>query len=218
LAIAALAAGCAGKYDYVRPTIVPSSPENVKVIGKPRDAVLSTSLPKLSRRFRVIDTLDQSSGVINVNYNGNPEKYIDCGRITSYVMDVRGERTYDFPASRAWQSYEAMLPSTGLLKINRRMSLEGRVNLVFEDLGPNRTRVTVNTRYVVQLQINGRNANSTSPPTLLDTTASNPVGSSSFTISFNSGGSSSFPPLSDGRAVECVATGALEQEILSFIR
>ncbi len=206
LTVALLAAGCAGKYDYVRPDILPSEPENVKVIGRSRDAVLNTSLSMLSRHFRNIATLDQSSGVINVSYNGNPEKYIDCGRITSYVMDLRGERTYDFPASRASQSYEAMLPSVGLLKLNRKMSLEGQVHLAFEQLGSSRTRVTVITHYVVQLQINGRNVTNNSAEIFSDT------------ISFDSGGSSSFPPLSDGRAVECIATGALEQEILSFIR
>ena len=219
LAIAGLAVGCAGKYEYVRPTVLPSEPQNVKVIGRSRDAVLNTSLHLLSERFRSSNNnLDQSSGIINISYNGDPEKYIDCGRITSYVMDVRGERTYDFPASRAKQLYEAMLPSVGLLKIDRKMSLKGRVNLVFEELGPNRTRVTANTCYVIQLNINGRNVTNNTPLTLSDIPAFNPVGSSSYTITFNSGGSSSFPPLSDGGAVECVATGALEQEILSFIR
>jgi hypothetical protein len=205
-AIAALVAGCAGKLDYVRPTVQPSAYANFKVIDRPREAVWNASVPELSKQFFIINNLDKSSGLINVSYNGDPEKYIDCGRVTSYVMNARGERTYDFPGAKAQQSYEVMDPGKGLFIIERKMSLEGRVNLIFEEVGPNQTRVTANTRYVVHRQLNGRNAANNIPQLQSDN------------ISFNSGGSSAFPSMTDGRATECVATGALEREILSAVR
>jgi hypothetical protein len=206
LVIAAAVTGCAGKLDYVRPSPQLSAASNFKVIDKPRDIVWNAAVPELGKQFFIINNLDKSSGLINISYSGDPEKYIDCGRVTSYVKNARGERTYDFAGAKAQQSYEIMDPTNGLFFIDRRMSLEGRVNLVFEEVGPNQTRVTANTRYVVQRQRTVRNAANNFPQNLSDS------------VSFNSGGSSSFPAGPDGRATECVATGALEREILSAIR
>lgn len=197
---------CAGKVDYIRPISQVDSSANVKIIDKPREVVWNASVPELGKQFFMINNLDKSSGLINVSYNGEPEKYIDCGRITSYVKNARGERTYDFAGAKGQQTYEIMQPGTGLFNIERKMSLEGRVNLVFEELSPNQTRVTANTRYVVQRQQVVRNTANNFPQTKSDS------------ISFNSGGGTSFPAAADGRAAECVATGALEREILSAVK
>jgi hypothetical protein len=148
----------------------------------------------------------QASGLINVSYSGDPERYIDCGRITSYVKNARGERTYDFAGSKAQQIYEIMDPASGLLFIDRRMTLEGRVNLIFEEVGSNATLVTVNTRYVV-----GRTQ-------AIRSAANNASRNTNDTVSFNSGGGASFPANAKGQSLECVATGVLEREILSFIK
>ena len=197
---------CAGKVDYVRPSTQAAASANVKVVEKSRDAVWSASVPELGKQFFVINNLDKSSGFINVSYNGDPEKYIDCGRITSYVKNARGERTYDFAGAKAQQSYEVMDGGVGLVFIERRMSLEGRVNLVFEEISATQTRITANTRYVVQRHQIGRSAGNSIPQSRTDS------------ISFNSGGLASFPPSADGRTAECVANGILEREILAAIR
>lgn len=196
--------GCAGKLDYVRPNISDAPSTNYKVIDKPREAVWNASVPELGKQFFVINNLDKSSGLINISYSGDPEKYIDCGRITSYVKNLAGERTYDFPGAKAQQSYEVM-NGNGLFMVERKMSVEGRVNLVFEEVSPNQTKVTANTRYVVQRQQTVRGSNNFSR-------------SASESISFNSGRSSAFPANADGRTSECMANGALEDEILSAIK
>jgi len=141
--------------------------------------------------------------LINISYTGDPERYVDCGFFSSYVKNARGERTYRFPGASANQSYEVMLNGQ-LFFINRRMSVEGRMNLVFEEIGPSETRVSANTRYVVTRQaeirnVEGRSANRTD------------------TISFNSGSGASFPASNEGQAVECVAKGTLESEVLALI-
>ena len=205
LVAVSLVAGCAGKLDYVRPTTPAAASTNYKIIDKPREAVWNASVPELGKQFFVINNLDKSSGLINISYSGDPEKYIDCGRVTSYVKNARGERTYDFSGAKAQQTYEVM-NGNGLFFIERKMSLDGRVNLVFEELNPKQTKVTANTRYVVQRQQTVRSA------------ANNFPQSASDSISFNSGASSSFAANADGRATECVATGSLEREILSAIK
>lgn len=203
LLFSAFVAGCV-KVDYIRPTAQPTPSANVKLINKPRELVWNASVPELSKRFFVINNLDKSSGLINVSYTGDPEKYIDCGQITLYV----GERTYDFAGAKAQQSYQVIGPGLDLISIERKMSLDGRANLIFEEIGPSQTRVTAHARYIVQRHMTSLN------------TTNNISHSRSDNVSFNSGGSSSFPAASssDSRALECVATGELEREILSAIK
>jgi hypothetical protein len=112
--VVAVLAGCAGKVDYIRPTMHTTPGQNTKLIQKPRDAVWAASVPALSKQFFVINNLDKSSGLINISYSGDPEKYIDCGRITSFVKNAQGERTYDFAGAKAQQNYEIMNPGVGL--------------------------------------------------------------------------------------------------------
>ena len=202
--LAIILTGCmAGKVDYSMPTTSPSD-LNSKTIEKSRDTVWSSSIPKLGKQFFVINNIDKSSGLINLSYSGNPENFIDCGRITSYVKNARGERTYDFAGSSANQSYEIMNPN-GLFLLERKMSLEGRMNLIFEEIDQNSTKVTANTRYVITRQVTSRNIASNFPQSKTDT------------ISFNSGERASFPANNDGRALICVSTGKLERDVLSQI-
>lgn len=199
-----LLSACAGKVDYIRPTAVPQAGSNMKVIDKPREAVWSAAVPELGKRFFVINNLDKASGLINVSYSGDPEKYVDCGQITSYVKNARGERTYAFAGAKAQQSYEIMDPGNGLFMVDRRMSLDGRVNLIFEEVSATQTRVTANTKYVVNRKRTVTNVNNQSR-TFDDS------------VSFNSGGNAMFPG-GAGQSAECAATGALERELLDAIR
>lgn len=204
--VASVLAGCAGKVDYIRPSTQMTHGQNIKLIQKPRDAVWAASVPALSRQFFIINNLDKSSGLINLSYSGDPEKYIDCGRITSFVKNAQGERTYDFAGAKAQQNYEIMDPSVGLFFLDRRMSLEGRVNLVFEEVDANTTRVTANTRYVVTRTQVVRQAGGGFPQNSNDT------------ISFNSGARAPFPANQRGEFAECAARGVLEQEVLSAVQ
>jgi len=205
LAVAVLS-GCAGKVDYIRPSVQVTQGQNTKTINRPREAVWATSVPALGKQFFVINNLDKSSGLINLSYSGDPEKYIDCGRITSFVKNAQGERTYDFPGAKSQQNYEIMNPNAGLFFIDRRMNLEGRVNLIFEEVDANTTRVTANTRYVVNRSQTIRSAAGGFPQNFNDS------------ISFNSGSSAPFPSNQRGEFAECAARGILEQEVLSAVQ
>lgn len=205
LSVAALV-GCAGKVDYIRPLTHVAQGHNSKLIKKPREAVWAASVPALGKQFFVINNLDKSSGLINLSYTGDPEKYIDCGRITSYVKNAHGERTYDFAGAKAHQVYEIMDPGSGLFFFDRRMNLEGRVNLIFEEVDSFTTRVTATTRYVVTRTQIVRSTAGGFPHNVTDT------------ISFNSGGGAPFPPNKNGEFAECTARGVLEQEVLSAVQ
>jgi hypothetical protein len=201
-----LLTACAGRVDYVRPSYLAPTAANVKIIERPRDAVWTSSVPELGKQYFVINNLDKASGLINISYSGDPERYIDCGRITSYVKNAQGERTHEFAGAKAQQIYEIMDPGSGLFFIDRRMNLEGRANLIFEEVESTATRVTVNIRYVVNRTQTIRKAGNNPPQTGSDT------------VSFNSGGGASFPMNVKGQSLDCVAIGTLEREILSFIK
>jgi hypothetical protein len=193
--------GCAGEFRYTSPVTSVSS-ENSKLVARSKDEVWKDLIPELGKQFFVINNLDKDSGLINISYTGDPSAYIDCGQIYSFVQNARGERTYNFPASSASQSYEIMEDT--LYMVDRRMNLEGRVNLVVQEADANQTLVTANTRYVV-----------TRSGTM---TQAYPAVSRSFndTVSFNSGGRATFPGQSNNTV--CVATGKLEAELLELVK
>lgn len=201
---ALILSGCAGKMDYTPPS-KSTSVIKQKTVDMPKETVWNNLVPELGKQFFVINNIDKSSGLINISYSGNPERYIDCGNITSYVKNARGERTYNFPAAKAQQSFE-VLDEYGLSGIDRQMLLEGRVNLVFEEINPKQTRISANTRYVVQKK------------SKVFSFANNMTYRFDDSISFNSNSSAFFPSDSKGHATECLSNGKLEEEILALIK
>ncbi len=192
-----------GKLKYLPPSPLTEN-TNSKVIEKPRDLVWDAAVPALGRQFFVINNMDRSSGFINLSYSGDPERYIDCGRITSVVENARGMRTYDFPASRAQQAFEVK-EGPGLFMVQRKLALEGRINLIFEVLGPKSTRVTASTHYIVSKSVTFQQFGANLPPQ-----------TTSDSISFNSGGSATFA--GKAPATQCIPTGRLEEEILAAVQ
>lgn len=189
---------CAGKTTYILPT-QPYKTQNSVTINKPIADVWKQIVPALGSSFFVINNLDKESGFINISYSGDPEKYVDCGIIDSYVKNARGERTYRFPASSAYKEYESFENGQNLLFIRRKMNLEGRINIIVQELSETSTIVTVNIKYILTKDIS----------------LSNPMGQSnhmSDSISFNTNGSASFP-----QQTTCFGTGALEKEVLHVL-
>lgn len=199
-----LCAACAGKTTYTHPSNV-SGYQNSKTVNKSKDELWKKLIPALGAKFFVINNLDKESGLINISYSGDPEEYIDCGRLISEVQNVRGKRTYDFPLARAYQQYEVMdmESGTGLWFMEQRMELEGRMNLILQEISPTQILVTANTRYVVTRTLTSKHVARPVPETY------------SGTISFNSGQSKTFPASRQGTT--CRANGKFEREVLSLI-
>lgn len=203
--ITVLLAGCAtGSQSYTPPEKAYTL-DSSKVVDKGYDALWAEAVPSLGKQFFVINNLDKASGLINVSYSGDPEKYVDCGSATSQVTNLRGKRFYFYPASKAFTEFETFSPQTGLLSFRRNMSLEGRINLIFEKLGAQQTKVTANTKYILTRKFSGRAA------------TGQYLGTSSDSISFTNSQKGAFEPNSNGAATTCVSTGALEKAILDAI-
>jgi hypothetical protein len=196
IALAVLSGCTAGRQDY-RPPALMTKPSNAIVIDRPIDVVWKELVSGVGRRFFVINNIDRTSGLINLSYGGDPELYIDCGMVESYVKNLKGERTYVFPGARAQQSYELM-NNSGLYFVDRRMALDGRINVIAEELEQSKTRVTVNTRYIVTRTQQARRADGQVMGTLTHTT------------SFDAGDSGQML----GGPLVCRSTGRLENELL----
>ena len=194
--------GCVtGAFQYSPPS--PRAPvPNSGTIQRPLDEVWKTAIPRLGQRFFVINTIDRTSGLINVSYSGAPEQYVDCGQITSEVKNLRGERTHAFPAAASHKIYEAT-ENGKLFVIDRSMRLEGRINLIFESLDTNTTKVTAATRYVLTRTIVSQQTGFPPGPTLTDT------------ISFTSGQGATFER--GNNSVTCNPTGVLEATLVRII-
>jgi hypothetical protein len=191
---------CAGKVEYTPPKLGTAKQEPVVVAGS-RDQVWQKLINNLSQNFFVINNMDKASGFINVSYSGDPEKFIDCGTIYSFVKNVSGERTYLFSGSVPFKQYEIMEKGQ-LYAVSRKMNLEGRINVLLESQSSNQTRVSTKARYIVTKntsiqQIGGPSANFEQ------------------VLNFDSGNSAAFPPSGNGSSASCVATGQLEHEIIS---
>lgn len=201
IAVAVLS-GCAGKVDYT-PPLGRGSGENSVSVKKSKDAVWKGLVAELGKKFFVINNIDKESGLINVSYSGDPERYIDCGMVTSYVKNLAGERTYVFPGARARQQYETMTDT--LYKINRELSLEGRMNIIVSDIDGKSTNVSANTKYIVT-----RKAQIYNPQGIM-------VGNLNDTINFNTGGVASFPGTAQ-QTTTCQPTGQFEQDVIALAK
>ena len=211
LLLIVLASGCAGHMNYRPPKSIAPLSNSIEIL-KSKDEVWKILVPALGKNFFVINNLDKESGLINISYSGDPEKYVDCGYIESYVKNARGERTYNFSASSANQNYEVMdMAHGGLFFVNRKMNLEGRMNLIVEEISPDKTRVTADAKYILTKSGTVRNVQ-------------NIERSFSDTISFNSNQSARFPGNGDqisGNGDQtrtlCQANGKFENEVLLLL-
>lgn len=199
--------GCATTQMSVAPPSTVIQQNRSKEIARSRDAVWNDAVAKLGQRFFVINNLDKSSGLINVSYSGDPEMYVDCGTVT-VITKGPGGGTYTFKGAAADSYFTTPVPVPPYnipanAGAQRRMELDGRVNLIFETVGTERTKVTAATRYVLTRKVNA-GGHIMFP-------------SSSDTISFNSDGSATFPAGREGVPLKCVANGALEDSLLEVI-
>jgi hypothetical protein len=193
----AVLVGCAGTFDYTPPS-GPLGSTYARVVGQSKEEVWRHLIPAIDKEYLVIDRLDKDTGAITVTYRGDPEWYVDCGRIVSQVKNLRGERTYRFPAAAASAQYE-VVRGTEILVVDRRMTLEGRLTVSVVAINGSQTQVSANAHYALTRVVTTR-----------DTT--DRAQTLSHVVDFGSGHEAAFPG-----AVTCRPTGMLENEVLSAL-
>ena len=202
---AILLQGCVTAHQY-QPPYAPPPANNVKLIDRPRDAVWASTIPAIGSQFFVINNIDKASGLMNISYTGDPQQYVDCGYVTVKTEGASGpDMNLTFPAAKGSVTYQH-LQVMDRWQVRRNLTLDGRVNLIFEETSPTQTRVTANTRYVLNRSVNA-------------TAAGKYPQSFSDQISFSSGQSGAFEPRSsDSQRTTCIPTGAMERAVLDLVK
>jgi|SRR5690625_1450502 len=204
VSVLGLLTGCALGTTSYSPPAAYGHIENEKIINRPIDEVWASAIPSLGKDFFVINNIDKDSGLINLSYNGNPEKYLDCGTVEAEVSNARGKRNYHFNAASPHQRYE-IFDQGMLFGVTRKMDLNGRINLIFEEIDPSQTKATANVRYAVTKKVHATPVAGGYPLVFDDT------------ITFDSNSSARFPGKEDEQT-RCVSNGKLEKEVLSLIQ
>lgn len=186
--------------NYAPPSSKATVAPNFKEVERSKDEVWNELVAGLGAQFFVINNMDKASGFINVSYSGDPEKYVDGGELYFQVENLRGPREYRFPGSKASVQYETFRNGV-LMSVFRRLSLNGRMNVIVSEPASGRTRVTVNTRYVLTLNVTGQNV------------MGQPSMPHNETISFNTGGEAK---LAAGTTFK--PTGEFEAAVLSVVK
>lgn len=203
--LACAVAGCSGQLQYSPPAAAAPAPL-AKVVPAARADVWQRAVAELGRNYFTINVSDAEGGLLNLSFTGNPEEYLDCGSIVASVKNLAGARAYDFPASRRSQTYEIMR-SGNLHTVHRSLTLEGRVNLVFERLAARSTRVSANAEFTLVRRMEAVQAGTGEKFDRTDRTT---------VTSMRPGG---FPPAAAGMAgEECRSSGKLEAELLARVK
>ncbi len=186
--------GCyTGTFTYV-PSGQPAEITNSIDLDKSKDSTWNQLVAGLSSNFFAINTMDNKSGFINLNFTGDPEKYVEGGELHYTVFDPNDKKqSYDFPATRASVTYQR---ATNNLhhEINRQIELRGTMNLLVSEVSATRSRLTVNIKYTLSLRETGETEYHE-------------------TISFNSGQSA----ISSLDSAEYRSNGKLERAILDLV-
>lgn len=192
-----LLSACVGRFEYVPPMRVATATHSQVVSRAMEDVWQRVPVSPLQGGFAT-NGLDRDAGAITLTYTGDPERYVDCGYITSYVKNVRGERTYRFPAATASAEYELM---TGreIVSIERRMELDARIVVMVTPIGEKETRISATARYILSRTMQIRDTQDR-------------LQTISQTINFASDQEGTFPG-----AVVCRPSGMLEADVLAAL-
>jgi len=197
-----LLSGCiTGTHSYIQPAA--PKIENSLVINNSQDEVFAGFLAKGKKGVFVIDSTDQSAGLIRLSYNGDPEQFVDCGIVQMTAKDIHGERSYVFPSARKEMTFEST-DKGNLYNIRRKMDLETKVNVVFKELSATSTQVSVDCKYILtknsEIRLVGGSVLESAPINVIDS------------VSFHTGGRGTFT----NSTGTCNPTYALERQVLSF--
>ena len=156
LSLATLTGCVSSNYSY-KPPLPMLHIESSITVNEVKTTVWSKLVKGIGANFFVINNMDKESGFINVSYSGDPEKYIVGGELNYEFSNLRGARKYNFPATRANAQYETTI-NGNLCFITRKMDLDGRMNILISEVDSTHTLVSVNTRYIITMNLTGTDA------------------------------------------------------------
>jgi len=187
---------CAAPLRYNFPTKSPLDEERKIIINKSKDEVWDKLLEGLADKFFSVNNIEKDSGFINVSFHSNDAcKYVDCG---SYNVSISG-RKKDIPICNCSVEKHGAYYS-GVWKFRDcSTSVEGRINILVQEVSENQSTMFVDTRFIVK---NSSNLWSAWDGSTMYKQA---------VIVFDSDTKGS------DRGIHCVSTGVLEKDVMDVI-
>jgi hypothetical protein len=196
--------GCSTSMNYTPPLEVRES--TTVILRDPFEAAWTNSVRVLGGSFFVMNNIVKDSKIINLSYIGDPEKYVDCGHFAISVREGIGTTTYQFPEARRSVQFK-LAQGFNTSFVDRHMSLEARINILFEELDKNETGVKVIVRYMVT-----RTGTQTVTNHINNHTSTLPL--PPLSLSFNTGESAS---VKGETTLTCRATGEMEKALIALL-
>jgi hypothetical protein len=140
------------------------------VVDLPFDAAWSELIRRLSESSFRVSTLEKASRFVRVDLNrssdgmkaaNQPARYIDCGRsVRTYReesgFDTREEQfEYDVAESSEHRESDSVEGGFRVSSVERRVELDASATIYLQPEGNRRTRVTVKSRYRLDIEIAG---------------------------------------------------------------
>lgn len=195
--------GCAAVNSVHTPP-APVKIQTTKVVPSEFEPVWSGLVKELSGSFFVVNNIDKNSRFLNISFSTNqPSKYVNCGKIVITAEGPNSKRiTWDPTRTTVIREigraseYNIPVP----LDIGTLPKLEGRINMYIAPGDAGGTEAKVAVRYIFSV-----NKRPVQPIPRNVAWQNDPISES-----FTTNGASD--------DMQCIATGELERELLSFVK
>ena len=205
LGLGAMISGCfSGAYHYHPPSLTPPDiSEYTLEINHNINDLLQAALLYINNS-NIVRWEDGSTEPYQIDASFrtyNPNEYCDCGTVHSRIKNAKVKRDYTFPAASTSQRYE-FLNEGQVIKVQRKLSLSGKVNITFHELQNDLTKVKVMVKYALI-------KNTTLDNAVAETIPSTHLPSTNYFTSTTLG--------TDSNKIICRSTFTLEKNIFSKI-
>lgn len=122
---------------YIPPSQI-AEPKQSITIDTDFNTVWNKTIAYVGDTFFVIDNVEKDSGLINLSFSASdPRQFIDCGKcnITS--------------GKDSGQTVEEATPQFQFNQCNFTTKLSGKINIIVTKIDDHKTKIKINTRYVV---------------------------------------------------------------------
>ena len=226
--VALLAMACGGEERVLESTVRYEPPLEHRIVVEtvvdlPFDRAWDELIRRLSENSIHVSTLEKASRFVQVEMArssdlatraNRPEQFVDCGRTVRTFSQAGETERFEYAVAESSVHRESDLDGEGfrVSDVERRVALEARTTLYLQPEGDRRTRITVKTRYEVQIEVSGQATGVSRDPEVPD------AASVSFGPRIESIRFTTFQPGQDQRrgGVICRATGVLEHSLIAL--
>lgn len=198
--------GCASKITTDMTPPQEYTVQETKIYDKSYDKVWKAVVESIGSSYFVLENIEKDSGILSLSFSAKaPKDFIDCGSITeSGVVQMQNYKlTYDGTETNIVKKIVTNqgVPGESL----RKFSLVGKSNILVKSVNKNETRVTVKTRYVVELEYTYYIQGALAPMKTLNT------------MNFTGNEIGKFDTNMNIQSLQCRSKGTLEKSIFNGI-